>query len=80
MASEAASCLYPCKGGDRVNVVPNFARVCDSRAGLKPYLSAVDLYNEDAWNKELKAERKGDEVDDIVIWPGGAWIEAARTA
>jgi succinyl-diaminopimelate desuccinylase len=52
--------LVSLEGGDRVNVVPNFAR-CVLRGQAGTVLKAVDLYNEGA-EKKLKAERTGDEV------------------
>jgi succinyl-diaminopimelate desuccinylase len=52
--------LLSLAGGDRVNVVPNFAE-CVLRGPAEPVLEAVQIYNEDA-KFAFKAERTGDGV------------------
>ena len=54
-APEGGVALLSLKGGDRVNVVPNFAE-CELRGPADSLLEAVRIYNEDAKYK-FKAER-----------------------
>jgi len=57
---EGGVAVVSLQGGDRVNVVPNFAR-CVLRGQPDIVLSAVGIYNEDAEYK-FDAERLGEEV------------------
>ncbi len=59
-APEGGVALVSLTGGDRVNVVPNFAR-CVLRGQPDTILSAVEIYNGDAAYK-FKAEKTGEEV------------------